>query len=594
MSKGERPQLGWVLNPSSLLLAEEMGSSMHFNFSSLLPCKLRQTSPIILSPWKHYQTCRQSRNRSFIRSSVGKLEASWIQLDGSSDEDGYGGWSVDSVDAPNRNVFPRFVHTGIGTSVVAILLAAVAYCSYSRKCFTFRLSAPFGIFHGFLSPGISKGTTEVTESIHEVPVESTEDIKSGGLKQENEIHALGAKKRIVVTVPADPTQLEALNALKKLKIIEYDAGADDLCTKREYARWLVKANSMLERRAKHRIIPMGLIPGSAVLAFDDVNIEDPDFWCIQALGEAGIISSRLSSSKFSSLSDMAKSNDDERFYFFPDNLLTRFDLLNWRALLEYSNCSELKEKISRTKLHLFDLSASKLDVYPQLLMDLMSGNGSIARRTFGNTRRLQPEKPITKAQAAVALSSGRMAEAIRSELSRFEAEELSRLLEMEEIRVELIQRGATKHWEEKLGEVKKLTHQAERYLEGTLFDLVTEKAAEEERFTDFMKEKADLECQRKMLFNFKKEVDEMCEKLAREKVIFMDEKQKVATKLKDLCEDRDAVFEAKSVLEIKKEALQILRSWVEDEGRRILARAKVLEHAAQRWRAASGTALSQQ
>ncbi|KAK8952986.1 hypothetical protein KSP40_PGU010782 [Platanthera guangdongensis] len=536
-----------------------MGSSAHFNSSSLLPCELRPRSPMILSPWKHSQTCSLSRNRSFVRFSAGKLEASWIQLDGSSDEDGYGGWSVHNVDAPNRNVLPRLVLTGIGTSLVAILLAAVAYCSYSRKCFTLRLSAPFGIFHGFLAPGISKGTTEVTESdtpsILEVPVESTEDNKSGGLKQENKVHE---NKRIVVTVPADPTQLEALNALKKLKIIEYDAGADDLCTKREYARWLVKANSMLERRAKHRIIPMSLIPGSVVLAFDDVDIDDPDFWCIQALGEAGIISSRISSSKFSSLSDMAKSND-ERFYFFPDNLVTRIDLLNWRALLEYSNFSELKEKTSQTKLHLLDLSASKLDAYPQLLMDLMSGDGSIARRTFGNTRRLQPEKPITKVQAAVALSSGRMAEAMRSELSRLETEELSRLSEMEEIRVDLIQRGATKHLEEKLREVKKLAHQAERYLEGALFDLEIERVVEEERFTDFMKEKADLECQRQMLFNFKKGVDKMCEKLAREEVVFMDKKRKVTTILKDLCEERDAVSEAKSVLEIEKEALQILR-----------------------------------
>ncbi|KAK8919221.1 hypothetical protein KSP39_PZI021928 [Platanthera zijinensis] len=482
-----------------------MGSSAYFNSSSLLPCELRPRSPMILSPWKHSQTCRLSRNRSFVRSSAGRLEASWIHLDGSSDEDGYGGWSVHNVDAPNRNVFPRLVLTGIGTSLVAILLAAVAYCSYSRK-----------------------------------------------------VSAFGENKRIVVTVPADPTQLEALNALKKLKIIEYDAGADDLCTKREYARWLVKANSMLERRAKHRIIPMSLIPGSVVLAFDDVNIDDPDFWCIQALGEAGIISSRISSSKFSSLSDMAKSND-ERFYFFPDNLVTRIDLLNWRALLEYSNFSELKEKISQTKLHLLDLSASKLDAYPQLLMDLMSGDGSIARRTFGNTRRLQPEKPITKAQAAVALSSGRMAEAIRSELSRLETEELSKLSEMEEIRVELIHGGATKHWEEKLREVKKLAHQAERYLESALFDFEMERAAEEERFTDFMKEKADLDCQRQMLFNFKKGVDKMCEKLAHEEVVFTDKKQKVTTMLKDLCEERDAVSEAKSVLEIEKEALQILR-----------------------------------
>lgn len=518
-------------------------------------------------------------------------------MDGSSDEDGCGGWSVRGFDASSRIGFSKAVLAGIGTSVVAVLLAALAHCSFYRKGFRLKLSTPFSVFQDILvHSGTSEGNSSVTEiaapSIHEITVQSTE-CKSGVLKHESKVPASEENKRIVISVPADPTQLEALDVLKMLKIIDYDASADDLCTRREYARWLVKANFILERKAKHRIVPMNLIAGSVSPAFDDVNVDDPDFWCIQALGESGILSSRLSSLHSSSLSDIERSNEEERFYFLPNNFISRLDLVNWTAMLEYSMFSELKEKMSRAKPCLLDLNTSYLNASPHLLVDLISGDGGIVSRTFGNTRRLQPEKPVTKAQAAVALSGGRMAESICAEVSRLEADDLSRLAEMEEIRLELIRRGVIQnHWEEKLSEEKKLTTQAERNLEIALFDLEIERSAEDDRLVDSMKEKVALEYQQQLLLSLKKEVDEMSEKLRNERGIFMAEKQNLEKQLKDLQEDKDAVFEAKSVLEAEKEAVQILRTWVEEEARHIRARAHVLEQAVQRWRV-GGAALSE-
>ncbi|KAI0511317.1 hypothetical protein KFK09_011946 [Dendrobium nobile] len=577
-------------NPSS---REEMSSYLPFSSPPFLSCKVRTRNPTVFSPWNHYHACRFRWKRSFICALEGKLEASWIQLDESSDEDGCGGWSVRGFDASNRTGLSRVILAGIGASAVTILLAALAYRSCLRKGFRLKFGAPLGIFHNPLVPSaISEGPANITESVTPIidvdPVESIE-YKSGLLKHENKVPE---NKRIVVPVPADPTQLEALHVLKMLKIIDYDASADDLCTRREYARWLVKANCVLERKTKHRIVPTYLIAGSVSPAFDDVNVNDSDFWCIQALGEAGIVSSRLSSSNSSILSDIEKPNEEERFYFFPNNFISRLDLVNWRAVLEYSISSDLKEKISRTKPPLSDLSARNLE--PQLVMDLLSGDGSIVTRTFGNIRRLQPDKPVTKAQAAVALTGGRMADAIRTELSRLEAEELSRLAEMEEIRLELIHSGViTKHWEEKLSEEKKLALQVERDLESSLFELEIEKTAEDERLDDYMKEKTALECQRQLLCSLKKEVDEMNQKLENERVSFMAEKQNLESQLKDLHEVKDAVFEARSALEAEKEAIQMLRTWVEEEAWHIRSRASVLEQAVQRWKV-TDTALSEQ
>ncbi|KAL0903608.1 hypothetical protein M5K25_027999 [Dendrobium thyrsiflorum] len=572
-----------------------MSSYLPFSSPPSLSCKVRTRTPAVFSPWNDYHACRFWRKRSFVCALEGKLEASWIQLDGSSDEDGCGGWSVRGFDESNRTGLSRVILAGIGTSAVTILLAALAYRSCLRKGFRLKFGAPLGIFHNPLVPSaVSEGVANITESVTPIidvdPRESIE-YKSGLLKHENKVPE---NKRIVVPVPADPTQLEALHVLKILKIIDYDANADDLCTRREYARWLVKANCMLERKTKHRIVPTNLIAGSVSQAFDDVNVNDSDFWCIQALGEAGIVSSKLSSSNSSTLSDFEKSNDEERFYFFPNNFISRLDLVNWRAVLEYSISSDLKEKISRTKPPLSDLSARNLDASPQLVMDLLSGDGSIVTRTFGNIRRLQPDKPVTKAQAAVALTGGRMADAIRVELSRLEAEELSRLAEMEEIRLELIHSGEIKkHWEEKLSEEKKLTIQVESDLESALFGLEIEKAAEDDRLDDYMKAKTALECQRQLLCSLKEEVEEMNQKLDNERVNFMAEKQNLESQLKDLHEGKDAVFEARAALEAEKEAIQMLRTWVEEEAWHIRSRASVLEQAIQRWKV-TNRALSEQ
>ena len=46
---------------------------------------------------------------------------------------------------------------------------------------------------------------------------------------------------------------------------------------------------MLERNPKYRIDPLISVASSVVTTFDDVSDNDPDFMCIQALGEVGIV-----------------------------------------------------------------------------------------------------------------------------------------------------------------------------------------------------------------------------------------------------------------------------------------------------------------
>ncbi|KAG5603747.1 hypothetical protein H5410_025239 [Solanum commersonii] len=217
----------------------------------------------------------------------------------------------------------------------------------------------------------------------------------------------GVLGRITIPFAVDSTQEEALFMLKKLKMIEDDVKADELCSRREYARWLVKVNTQLERSRKHRIVPSVVLSGSTIAAFDDVSVEDPDFVTIQSLAEAGIIPSKLSDKELASTPNVS---EDQGVCFFPDRFLSRQDLISWKAKIEYEVTPGIDKEISRKNIGFLDVRDINSEALVELFVDLRAGEQSILRRAFGQAKRFQPDKPSTKAQAAVSLTSGRMEE----------------------------------------------------------------------------------------------------------------------------------------------------------------------------------------
>ncbi|KAG8639058.1 hypothetical protein MANES_14G096500v8 [Manihot esculenta] len=388
-------------------------------------------------------------------------------------------------------------------------------------------------------------------------------------------------QRVKLSVPVDSCQLEALSVLKKLKIIEDDVRAEDLCTRREYARWLVRLNSLLERNPKHRIVPPMLFSGSVVAAFDDVGVEHSDFDSIQALAEAGIIPSKILGTDCCSES----SNGDVSFCFYPERFISRQDLINWKAQLEYRFTPGITEQMSRMKVDYMDVKEISPDASPELLADVLAGDKSIIRKVFGQSRRFQPNKPLTKAQAAVALTSGRMTEAIYDEILRLEAEHSSRQVAIEEIRSELLDKGdIVRFWNEKMNEERTRGFEVQKLYIAALQDLEYEKTVQEKALAEHLKEKAAMECQRQLLLGLKEEVDEMSGRLKSERSMYVAEQCSLQELLSELQIKQEEIVDKKSVLEAEIEALRILRSWVEDEARKSQARAKVLEEVGQRWK----------
>jgi hypothetical protein len=153
-----------------------------------------------------------------------------------------------------------------------------------------------------------------------------------------------------------------------------------------------------------------------------------------------------------------------------------------------------------------------------------------------------------------------MKEAISAEMSRLEAANSARQDEAEEIRSELLSRGdIQKFWDAKLSVEKNHGSDVERLYFEAVNNLVEEKINQEKINAEFLKEQAAMDCQKQMLLSLKKEVDEVSEKLASERLIYVDEKQTVQKLLRDLEFKHEQIFDTKSTLEAEKEALQMLR-----------------------------------
>lgn len=160
----------------------------------------------------------------------------------------------------------------------------------------------------------------------------------------------------------------------------------------------------------------------------------------------------------------------------------------------------------------------------------------------------------------MALTSGRMNEVISAEMSRLEAEGSARQDVAKEIRSELLSRGdIQKFWDAKLSEEKNHGSGIERLYLEAVNNLVEEKFNQEKINAEFLKEQAEMDCQKQMMLSLKKEVDEISDKLALERVTYVVEKKTVQKLLRDLELKHEEILDTKSTLEAEKEALQMLR-----------------------------------
>lgn len=173
---------------------------------------------------------------------------------------------------------------------------------------------------------------------------------------------------------------------------------------------------------------------------------------------------------------------------------------------------------------------------------------------------MQPSKPCTKAQAAVALTSGRMTAFIQAEILRLETEYVSMQSEVKEVMSEILERGEIKqYWERLIEEERNRGLEVEKDYESTLAALEQEKSIQESVAAELVKQKAALDCQEQLLSSVKKEVKEMEARLSVEREECMDDQRGIEGLRRDLEVKLEGLIDAKSILEAEIEALRILR-----------------------------------
>ena len=164
---------------------------------------------------------------------------------------------------------------------------------------------------------------------------------------------------------------------------------NQIITRAEYARWLIAANNRFYSDNPGKKIYVAA--KNAEPAFKDVPPNHPDFVAIQSLAEAGLIPSRLT-------------DDSTNLLFRPDAPLTREDLVTWKVPLDtrqslpQASIEAVKESWGFQDVANIDSSAVRA-----LYADFQNGDRSNIRRVFGYTTLFQPQKPVTRAEAAASL-----------------------------------------------------------------------------------------------------------------------------------------------------------------------------------------------
>ncbi|KQK11916.1 uncharacterized protein LOC100825490 [Brachypodium distachyon] len=385
--------------------------------------------------------------------------------------------------------------------------------------------------------------------------------------------------QIVVPAAVDPTQGNALAALQVLKVIEPGAQAGDLCTRREYARWLVVASNCLSRNTYSKVYPAMYVENVSELAFDDVTTEDPDFPFIQGLAEAGLISSKLSRS------DTNPENfQNNHYWFYPESPLSRQDLVSWKMALDKRRLPEVdKNSLYKTSGYI-DIDKIDAAAWPALAADLGAGDQSITALAFGFTRLFQPDKPVTKGQAALALSTGDSAEVVMEELARIEAEKMAEAaVNAHGALVAQVEKDINASFERELAREREKIETLEKLAEEARFELEKLRAEREEEKNALIRGRAAVESEIEVLSKLRSEVEEQLQSVLSKKVEISFEKNRIDKLQKEIENENQAAVQLQYELEVERKALSMARAWAEDEAKKAREHARALEEARNQW-----------
>ncbi|XP_002864171.2 uncharacterized protein LOC9300247 [Arabidopsis lyrata subsp. lyrata] len=409
-----------------------------------------------------------------------------------------------------------------------------------------------------------------------IPYEKQKTRSYTGIPAPSTVPQVNPVEPIFPTV-VDPVQSQIFSALQALKVIESDALPYDLCTRREFARWVVSASNTLSRNSASKVYPAMYIENVTELAFEDITPEDPDFPFIQGLAEAGLISSKLSNHNM-------PCSESSRFTFSPESPLTRQDLLSWKMALEFRQLPEADSKKLYQLSGFLDIDRINPEAWPALIADLSAGEHGITALAFGRTRLFQPAKAVTKAQTAVSLAIGDAFEVVGEELARIEAEAMAEnVVSAHNALVTQVEKDINASFEKEFLREKEIVDAVEKLAEEAKSELARLRVEKEEETFALERERTSIETEMEALARIRNELEEQLQSLASNKAEMSYEKERFDRLQKQVEDENQEILRLQNELEVERNALSIARDWAKDEARRAREQAKVLEEARGRW-----------
>jgi hypothetical protein len=180
--------------------------------------------------------------------------------------------------------------------------------------------------------------------------------------------------------------------------------------------------------------------------------------------------------------------------------------------------------------------------------------------TQGYTRLFQPDKPVTKAQAAIALATGDASDIVSEELARIEAESIAEnAVAAHSALVEQVEKDINASFEQELFLEKEKISAIERMAEEAKLELETLRAQREEDSVAMEKERATIESEMEVFSKLRNEVQDQLQSLISNKLEIAYEKERIK-KLREQAEiENNETTRLQYDLEVERKALSMAR-----------------------------------
>ena len=201
----------------------------------------------------------------------------------------------------------------------------------------------------------------------------------------------------IADAPANlQSYIEDLARLEVLNPLGEDAEGNPLFSPNKpikrgtFVRWIMQTNNRLNRDRPTRQFRLAS-PDASSAVYEDVPTSDPNFAYIQGLAESGYLPSSLT-------------GDTNEKSFNPDGNLTRETLLQWKVPIDQPKAlpTVTVEKVKET-WGFKDSDKVTPKNASAIVADHANGDLSNIRRLVGASLLLQPQKPVTRAEAAAVL-----------------------------------------------------------------------------------------------------------------------------------------------------------------------------------------------